>query len=139
MSKLVSPEEFMQILQDKKKTVVSANAKAVAKVCNAIKNEAQKGMTETKVDNSVTYGKHGHHPSLVGEYPAVDTGTLRRSVNYDVSEKNEVTIGRVGSPLKYGSYLEHGTSKMKARKWLRPSLDKCDKIWKREMLGEIEK
>jgi acetylornithine deacetylase/succinyl-diaminopimelate desuccinylase-like protein len=62
-------------------------------------------MRDTAIDTSKTYGKKGHHPSLPGNPPAVDTGTLRRSVTYQVDE-NEL-VGYVGSNLKNPPYGAH--------------------------------
>lgn len=123
MSKKVTAEQFILEIEKKDKLVMEGIEKAVDRTCNAVKNTAQRGMTETQVDNSKLYGKKGHRPSLPGNYPAVDTGTLRRSITYDVKTEGNVTVGTVGSPIEYGKYLETGTSRMRPRKWLKPSLD----------------
>ena len=76
----------------------------------------------------MSYGKKGHHPSLPGNAPAPDTGTLLQSVTHslDLDSKGNVK-GYVGSILKnppYPRYLEYGTSKMKPRPWLSAALIK---------------
>lgn len=131
--KQVTPSEFIDILQSKQKKVVTELGKSIAKCCATIQKEAMEEMRDTAIDTSKTYGKKGHHPSLPGNPPAVDTGTLRRSVTYQVDE-NEL-VGYVGSNLKdppYGKFLEmaeYGNSKMKPRPWLKPATEKSmDKI-----------
>ena len=61
-----------------------------------------------------------HRASRPGEPPRYRTGALRASV------ANEARWGgmvqRVGTPLKYGFWLEWGTPRMSPRPWLRPGL-----------------
>lgn len=49
----------------------------------------------------------------------VDTGNLRASLNYEVS--NDFAL--VGTPVEYAPYVEMGTSRMSAQPYLRPALD----------------
>lgn len=63
---------------------------------------------------------YGAVVSQPGEPPRKQLGHLRRSVAFDVDESN--LRGRVGTNLKYGRWLELGTSKMAARPWLRRAL-----------------
>jgi HK97 gp10 family phage protein len=100
-------------------------------------------MRDTAVDASISYYSHNkkipHHPSIAGNPPAVDTGTLRRSVTYQVDE-NEL-VGYVGSNLKdppYGAYLEFGTSRMKPRPWLKPATEKSMEKIKEIMAGAVK-
>lgn len=101
-------------------------------------------MRDTAIDISKTYGKKGHHPSLPGNPPAVDTGTLRRSITYEVDENN--LVGYVGSNLKnppYGAYLEFGTTKdgkqiIKPRPWLKPATEKSMEKIKEIMAGAVK-
>lgn len=58
-------------------------------------------------------------PSSPGEPPHVQTGRLRGSVAWEVVG----LLGRVGTNVKYGRWLELGTKRLAARPWLRPSLD----------------
>lgn len=123
----ISVEEFIQILADKKGRVQTEMGKALAQSCALIQREAMESMRDTAIDFSKTYYTYNktkaHHPSLPDNPPAVDTGTLRRSITYNVSG----TKGEVGSTLKnppYSAYLEYGTSRMKPRPWLKPATDK---------------
>ena len=125
----VSVEEFIQILADKQGRVETEIGKAIAKSCALIQREAMESMRDTAIDYSKTYYTHNktkaHHPSLPDNPPAVDTGTLRRSITYTVNEKE--LYGEVGNTIAkapYGAYLEFGTSKMKPRPWLKPATEK---------------
>ena len=142
--KQVTPSQFIDILQNKQKKVVTELGKSIAKCCATIQKEAMEEMRDTAIDTSRTYGKKGHHPSLPGNPPAVDTGTLRRSVTYQVDENN--LVGYVGSNLKnppYGAYLEFGTTKdgkqiIKPRPWLKPATEKSMEKIKEIMAGAVK-
>lgn len=54
--------------------------------------------------------------SKPGEPPNTDTGILVKSIKFDF--KKGGLIGRVGTNLRYGAWLEFGTKKMAARPWL---------------------
>lgn len=118
-------------LSKTKKQLKSNIGQAVADVCLKVQNECQMGMTNTNVNNAVSYGKRKHHPSLPNEYPAVDYGDLRRSITIEVEENDDTAKGRVGSVITnppYPTYLEYGTSKMRPRPWLRPSVEKNEEF-----------
>jgi len=65
----------------------------------------------------------GAFPSAPGDPPHKQTGTLLKSVAYELVTVAAKTIARVGTNIKYGRWLELGTKKMKPRPWLRRSLD----------------
>jgi len=65
-----------------------------------------------------------HIPAPPGEPPHVDTGRLRRSITHEIEVTDKGVIGRIGTNVDYGRYLELGTSRMKARPFLRPGLEK---------------
>ena len=126
--KNVTIEEFANELSQKQKRLETEIGKALAKSCALIQSTAITSMRDTVIDTDKSYYTHNkkipHHPSIAGNPPAVDTGTLRRSITYKVNENEKV--GRVGSTIKnppYGLYLEYGTSRMKPRPWLRPALE----------------
>ena len=111
--------------------VINANKDSVryVTICSAeVERTCKSIMRDTEINPSVTYGSRGHHPSVAGNPPAVDTGTLLQSVTHSVDEENGNAVGRVGSILKnpdYPTFLEYGTSKMKPRPWLSTALIKC--------------
>lgn len=59
-----------------------------------------------------------HQASRAGEPPAPDTGTLRRSVQVDVS-RLQYQFARVGTNSNYAVGLEFGTRRVAARPWFR--------------------
>lgn len=122
-------KQFQKALEKKLADCDKNNVKFVTWTCAEVERTAKSIMRDTRVNQSVTYGRKGHHPSVEGEPPAPDTGALMQSVTHsvDVVTDNKV-VGYVGSILKnpdYPKFLEFGTSKMKPRPWLSASLIKC--------------
>lgn len=65
---------------------------------------------------------------LLTEKKAVDTGNLRNSVTYVVESDGTRDQMAVGTNVEYAPYVENGTSRMKARPYIRPSIaDNIDK------------
>lgn len=62
------------------------------------------------------YGGYNTEPSLPGEYPRKQLGHLRRNVASEADK--HAAVGRVGTNVPYGRFLELGTRKMKRRPWL---------------------
>lgn len=126
MSKKTDIKGFADKLAQMKDSLTTECGRAIADVCMRVQATAQKEMTNTTVDNSISYPPHGHHPSVEGAYPAVDTGALRRSITFEVIEGKKETKGIVGSNIDnppYPAWLEYGTSRMEPRPWLKPSLE----------------
>lgn len=67
-------------------------------------------------------GNITHQSSAPGEAPATDTGNLVQNIK-SVKDTGKFSW-LVGTGLKYGRYLEHGTTNMKPRPWLIPALEK---------------
>ena len=122
-----SVDEFIRKMKEKSEAVHTQTSRAVAQACVLVENTAKKGMTDTVTDPNKAYsrwkGKKVHYASAEGEYPAVDTGTLRRSITHNIELENTSTIGRVGSNLLYARFLETGTSRMMPRPWLYRSVE----------------
>ena len=51
----------------------------------------------------------------------VDTGNLRNSITHTVDEENLVAY--LGTPVEYATYVEMGTSRMKAQPYIRPAFE----------------
>lgn len=62
---------------------------------------------------------HGGVPSLPGNPPNTQTGTLHKSITRTVAEAGKVLVG---TAVEYGPYLEFGTSRMAPRPWIRRAL-----------------
>jgi HK97 gp10 family phage protein len=78
-----------------------------------VRAEAGRLITEGAVS-----GKH-HVPSLPGEPPNEDTGTLRTHI--ETTQPAPLRV-EVSSNAPYAAYLEFGTSKMIERPYMRPAL-----------------
>ena len=133
---------FEQALDRQAKKAESDSRKFVTLSCAEIERTAKTIMRDTITNPDKTYGKKGHHPSVEGNPPAPDSGTLMRSITHSVEVINNEVIGSVGSIIEnenYPKYLEYGTNKMKPRPWLSASLIKCQSFmaakWK-EIFGK---
>jgi len=51
----------------------------------------------------------------------VDTHNLQDNIEGEVGLEAGKVIGRVGTDVEYGLYVEQGTSRMAAQPWLRPA------------------
>mgnify|MGYP003305283752 CR=1 FL=1 len=119
---------FQQALERQEKQAQADSKKFVTVSCAEVERTAKTIMRDTVTNPDVAYGKKNHHPSVAGNPPAPDTGTLLRSITHSVEVKNGEVIGYVGSIIEnenYPKFLEYGTSKMKPRPWLSTSLIKC--------------
>lgn len=67
--------------------------------------------------------------SAPGEAPAVRLGDLRTSYRPVVEGSGFRAKGKVGTPLKYGPMLEHGTSRMAPRPHLKPAFERSKHEW----------
>lgn len=66
------------------------------------------------------------------EYPANRLGKLLNSVVYQVKRtRMGAYVARVYSRLKYGKFLEEGTSKMQRRKLIRDTLKKNERAYRK--------
>lgn len=61
-----------------------------------------------------------HRASAPGEFPKSDTGQLVSSLYFKIA--SDKLSAFFGTKLNYGTYLEYGTSRMRARPWLLPTL-----------------
>lgn len=133
-------------LEKTEKEIQGREKKFVTVACAEIERQAKTLMRDTAVDMEKTYGKKGHHPSLPGNAPAPDTGTLMRSITHEIKQERDEVIGNVGSILRnpdYPKFLEFGTSKMKPRPWLSTAIEKSqnfmEQAFQKIMKGEGDK
>lgn len=93
--------------------------------------------TSPRGGNSYKVGKGRFHKSSApGQPPARDTGNL---INMLKARMEDPLTGLVESLAGYSGYLEEGTSKMAARPFLRPALEKRGDDINRIIVEEIEK
>lgn len=78
-----------------------------------------------------------HRASTPGAYPATDTGRLASSVRMELPTVGNI-VGKVGTAVKYGAWLEFGTSRMAARPWLLPSFERAKIGVEKELRLRIE-
>ena len=144
MKASVDARDFLQKLERMKN--YSPLEKVVGQACGIVQKDIMESMRDTPTQSVGyhTYNKKElHYPSLPNNPPAVDTGTLRRSITFDVGTDESKVTGRVGSTIldpPYGAYLEFGTSRMIQRPWLRPALERNWEVIKehiREGVREI--
>ena len=144
MKASVDVKDFLRKLERMKN--YSPLEKVVGQACGIVQKDIMESMRDTPTQ-SVGYHSYNkkvlHYPSLPNNPPAVDTGTLRRSITFDVETDESKVTGRVGSTIldpPYGAYLEFGTSRMIQRPWLRPALERNREVIKehiREGVREI--
>lgn len=144
MKASIDARDFLRKLERMKN--YSPLEKVVGQVCGIVQKDIMESMRDTPTQ-SVGYHSYNkkilHYPSLPNNPPAVDTGTLRRSITFDVGTDESKVTGRVGSTIldpPYGAYLEFGTSRMIQRPWLRPALERNREVIKehiREGVREI--
>lgn len=139
-------KDFSVALSKYREGVHEKETKFVTVACTEIERQAKTLMRDTAVDMEKTYGKRGHHPSLPGNAPAPDTGTLMRSITHEIKQERDEVIGIVGSTLRnpdYPKFLEFGTSKMKPRPWLSTAIEKSQNFmvqaFQKIMKGEGDK
>lgn len=94
---------------------------------NQIRNTIILSMRNTPQTGKIyKRGKKQHIASSPGNPPAIDSGDLLKSILFDVRDM-EVEVGSIIDVPPYPTYLEEGTSKMKARPWLAPAVEKHEK------------
>lgn len=133
MSNEVDLSGLSDFLKEKASGVDSVLSRAIEGCCRKVHDDIQYDMAHTPLDMSKSYYTNNqtkaHHPSLPENPPAVDTGRLRGSINYEIHGSGNEVYGIVGSTLKeegkdYAVWTEYGTSKMAPRPWLRPAMRK---------------
>lgn len=134
MKASVDAKDFLRKLERMKN--YSPLEKVVGQACGIIQKDIMESMRDTPTQ-SVGYHTYNkkilHYPSLPNNPPAVDSGTLKRSITFNVETDESKVTGRVGSTIldpPYGAYLEFGTSRMIQRPWLKPALERNREVIK---------
>jgi len=91
-----------------------------------ILNVVNEGMLKT-AKTGIKYSGMRLRSSVAGEYPANQTGTLRRGLGFKLSGKSRIYIG---DRVHYSRYLANGTKRMKARKFIKEAMgENLNKIY----------
>ena len=98
-------------------------SRGVMLVRNTAVEEIQRG-SKTGETYQVYSPRRTHTSSAPGEYPATDTGFLVSQISTDVQTRGNQVIGQIISSAPYSKHLEFGTTKMAARPFMQPSLEK---------------
>lgn len=65
-----------------------------------------------------------HAKEIITEKGAVDTGRLRNSITHQIGETDsKEPCVYVGTNVSYAPFVEFGTSRMKARPYLKPAVE----------------
>lgn len=104
-------ESLMRKLEAKQAQVKRATKRGITKACLIVEAYAKENMTPES-------------PSAPGEAPAVVTGTLRASITHRQEDEEGEAVGIVGTNVAYAKPLEFGTSRMAARPFMYPALEK---------------
>lgn len=133
MSNEIDLSRLSGFLKERASGINSKLEKTTELCCKKVQDDIQYSMAHTERDMSKSYYTNNqtkaHHPSLPENPPAVDTGRLRGSINYEIHGSGNEVYGIVGSTLKepgkdYAVWTEYGTTKMIQRPWLRPAMRK---------------
>lgn len=125
-------KQFNEAVSKVPQKVKDAMSQAIKISCEKIRSTSLQDMAKTPRNPTVSHytnnKKIPHHPSLPGNAPAPDTGNLRSSIHYTIEKDGNLIIGRVGTDVIYGKYLEFGTSSVAPRPWLKPAMDKNEQF-----------
>lgn len=91
-----------------------------------------------KVERDIKANMTPDGPSAPGEAPAVDTGRLRASITHRVEKESGEVVGYVGTNVEYAPWLEFGTTRMKARPFMMPAIER-NREWIRNKLTAVVK
>lgn len=110
-------KKLLKLPVDARLGIGRALAVSVVKLDEYAKEKIQGG---GRAGRTYRRGKRTHQASAAGEFPKSDYGQLTRSFFIRVAADKLSAF--FGTKLAYGRYLEFGTSRMRARPWLRPTL-----------------
>lgn len=103
------------------KAVVTTAVKLRGDVVKSIQRGPKSGAVYRKYSPRRT-----HQASAPGQPPATDTGRLANSIEFD---KRGDLAATVGSALAYSVHLEYGTSRMAARPFFRPAVERIRPVF----------
>lgn len=133
MDKNLDLSELSNFLGERASAIYDNIADAIELCGKKVSDDIKYSMDHTERNPDRTYYTNnktkGHHPSMPGSPPAVDTGNLKNTIKYEVYKNEKEVYGVVGTTQKdpdYGAYLEYGTSdgRIARRPWLKPAMRK---------------
>lgn len=146
----VNPDHINKVVRDIKKMSEKAQQDILRKVTSATrivysvaKAKRPKITSAAAKTNPNRYFRRDKTTGKVKEYRVsdpnaelgvpVDTGALQASITMTVTPQGEKVIGKVeaGHNVPYAIAVEYGTSKMKARPFMRPALNLNREVMKR--------
>ena len=125
-------------LEELGKTSKEALADTINDILMDTQSFAVKGLKSGPASGR-TYFRGGvsHKASAPGQYPMSDTARLQSSIQFNMATPASLR-GDVGTNIKYGLYLEFGTSTMAARPWLLPSFKQSVATIGKELKAKFE-
>ena len=129
-------DKIAEAMAGVKQAVADELTKAVYAGAQKVVTEAKKSVLDGNKSGRV-YKRRSvtHRTSAPGEAPASDTGRLVNSLHAEAGNPGEALAIAGGSSVKYATTLEFGTSKMAARPFMVPALEKS-RPWISERLNE---
>lgn len=126
MTKMRGARELHMKLGRIGRAAVAEARVALMRGAHRVQNRAVQGIIDPPKTGE-TYPSRGrkgapHKASAPGEFPAADTGELHGSITTVENSSRAVTRFEVGANVEYAKHLELGTSKIKPRPFLGPSL-----------------
>ena len=115
-------------------TVIDHTPRYLAQSTGAIETAIRRGTSRVQREaRRLVSQQASPPPSAPGEPPHLATGTLARSIEMETFRDGADLVGRVGTNLKYGRFLEFGTARMAPRPFLRPALQSQRPIFVQEI------
>lgn len=105
-----------------------------------ISSDMQKALNTCalKVERDIKANMTPNGPSAPGEAPAVDTGRLRASITHRIEHDGGESAAYVGTNVEYAPWLEFGTSRMRARPFMVPAMNR-NREWIKATLKSVVK
>ena len=113
----------MSLIKDLAENYESQLKGIVFRAINHVHNEVIAGLSKKGTGRIYKRGNIVHQASSAGNYPALDTGLLRKSIKKVM--RNQGLQGFVETDHEYAKFLEFGTKDMAARPFMQPSLEKA--------------
>ena len=118
------PEAIRRIRKVLQETYVRDGPRpALAKVGVRVTNAVKEKLSQPGTGRLYRRGNVQHRASAPGSPPAVDTGRYRSSWRFVLGRDSQGHYVDIGTDVKYGPYLEYGTSRMAARPHVRPAVN----------------